>query len=135
MDQTPADPCPGRGPVILLVDDNAPMRALIRSMVEDIASIVHECDDGRSALDAYPRVRPDWVLMDIEMSGMDGIEATRAIRSLDAAARVVIVTGHDDERYRRAAEQAGATGFVAKENLLDLAALLADAPPADDGGR
>lgn len=111
------------------------MRALIRSMVENVASIVYECDDGRSALDAYPRLHPDWVLMDIEMSGMDGIEATRAIRALDSEARVVIVTGHDDERYRSAAEQAGAVGFVAKENMLSLATLLSDTAPMDDGGR
>ena len=96
------------------------MRTLIRSLVEEIGSTVHECEDGASALDLYARIRPDWVLMDIQMSGMDGIAATRAIRHSDPRARVIIVTEHGQEQYRRAAEAAGACGFVLKENLLEL---------------
>ena len=117
-------------PVVLLVEDNPAMRALIRSLVAGVSSAVHECADGASALDLYDKVRPDWVLMDVEMSGMDGLAATRALRRSDPAARIIIVTDHED-RYRRAAEEAGATGFVRKDHLLDLPLLLAqpEAPP------
>lgn len=101
------------------------MRTLIRSLVENVSSAVHECADGESALDVYARIHPDWVLMDIQMGAMDGIAATRAIRQADPGARVIIVTEHGESEYRRAAEAAGACGFVLKENLLELPALLA----------
>jgi CheY-like chemotaxis protein len=109
---------------VLLVDDNAGMRAFVRSLVEEVTPVVYEAEDGESALDAYSRLRPDWVLMDIEMPGMDGIATTRAMRRMDPEARVVIVTGHGEEPYRRAAAEAGATAFVLKEDLLDLPPML-----------
>jgi len=115
-------------PVVLLVDDNPAMRALIRSLVEGVSSAVHECADGESALGLYARIHPDWVLMDVRMGGMDGIAATRAIRQSDPLARVIIVTEHQEEHYRRAAAAAGAEGFVLKDHLLDLPHLLADGP-------
>jgi DNA-binding NarL/FixJ family response regulator len=69
-------------------------------------------------------VRPDWVLMDVELGGMDGIAATRAIRTIDADAHVVIVTAHGEVEYRRAAAEAGACAYVLKENLLELLGVL-----------
>lgn len=114
-----------RPPVVLLVDDNEAMRSFIRGLVEEITPAIHEFRDGRSALDAYPLLHPDWVLMDIEMEGMDGIATTRAILRLDPHARVIMVTAHGDDGYRRAATAAGALGFVLKENLLELPALIA----------
>lgn len=115
--------------VVALVDDNRAMRALIRSLVEEVTPVIHEFDDAESALDAYARIRPDWVLMDIELDGMDGIAGTRAIRRMDPEARVIIVTGHGEEPYRRAASEAGASAFVLKEDLLDLPPLLATSAP------
>lgn len=112
------------GPVILMVEDNADMRSLIRSILADTARVIHEVDNASSALEAYPRIHPDFVLMDIELSGMDGIAATRALCGMDAQAHVIMVTAHGDEPYRRAAAEAGALGFVLKENLLDLPLLL-----------
>lgn len=120
-------------PVVLLVEDNATMRALIRSLVEEVTPVVHECDCGEDAVDLYPRLRPDWVLMDIRMGGMDGIAATRAIRRLDPEARVVIVTQHGDERHREEARAAGALDFVLKEDLLALASLLVTSPDPPHG--
>lgn len=109
---------------VLIVEDNPDMRALIRSLAEEVASRVDECDDGEGAVALYPRLRPACVLMDIRMAALDGIAATRAIRRLDPDARIVIVTESDDEADRRAAFAAGATGFLTKEKLLDLPALL-----------
>lgn len=111
-------------PVVLVVEDNATMRALIRSFVEEVTPVVHECESGEEAVELYRQLHPDWVLMDLRMGGMDGIGATRAIRRLDPEARVVMVTEHDDERHRRKADAAGACDFLSKENLLALPSLL-----------
>lgn len=128
MLSSPAGEAHGRKPVILLVEDNVPMRALIRSLLEEITPMIHESDNGRSALEAYAAIRPDWVLMDIELGDMDGIAATRAICEANPSAHVVMVTAHGDAAYRRAAADAGAADFVLKADLLDLPAVLASAP-------
>ena len=113
--------------VVLVVEDNASMRALIRSVVSESGSAVYECQDGETAIGLYDELHPDWVLMDIRMGGMDGIAATRAIRQTNPDARVIIVTDHGDPQSPPAAMAAGASGFVLKENLLELPALLAGA--------
>lgn len=111
------------------------MRALIRSLVEGISPVIHECADGESALELYARMRPDWVLMDVKLGGMDGIAATRAIRRSDPVARIIVVTEHREAAYRQAAVAAGATWFLLKEDLLQLPGLLtAAAPRSGDRG-
>ena len=109
---------------LMIVDDNAEMRRVIRRIVSGIATEIVECEDGNEALAAYTRTRPDWVLMDIEMSGVDGITATRLITTAYPDARVIIVTNHHHEQYRQAASECGACGYVLKENLLDLCNLV-----------
>ena len=109
---------------LLIVDDHAAMRRLLGRVVGDLFSAVAECDDGAEALAAYERHRPDWVLMDIEMSRTDGLTATRDIMRAFPDARVVIVSKHDDEQLRAAARTAGACGYVLKENLIAVRELL-----------
>jgi two-component system response regulator DegU len=117
--------------MLLIVDDNTAMRRLIRRMTADLAERVEECADGAAALAAYEQHQfsgADWVLMDVEMGGppggMDGLTATRQLCAAHPEARVVIVTKHNDEALRAAAFVHGACGFVAKENLMELRALL-----------
>jgi two-component system chemotaxis response regulator CheY len=115
-----------RAPIVLMVEDNADMRSLIRSILAETTQLIHEVENGTSAVEAYPRIQPDCVLMDIELAGMDGIAATRALREIDAQACIIMVTGHGEEPYRRAAAAAGAAAFVLKEDLLDLPTLVTD---------
>lgn len=125
---------PNRSPVVLIVEDNDAMRTLLRNVVEEATPEVQECASAEEAIERYARIAPDWVFMDIRLGGMDGIAATRALRRLDPEARVVIVTEHGDPRYRNAAREAGACGFVLKENLLELTSLLtSDGPKMSDG--
>jgi CheY-like chemotaxis protein len=113
--------------MLLIVDDNAAMRRLMRRVAGDLAERIEECEDGTQALSAYEQHRfgaGDWVLMDVEMAQMDGLTATRELRAAHPEARVIIVTKHDDEQLREAALRHGACGFVLKENLLELRSLL-----------
>ena len=109
---------------LLIIDDSDEMRRELRDLVSDLADDIHECSDGSSALAAYQEHRPDWVLMDIVMKGMDGLEASRQIRSEWPDAKIVIVTGYDDDELKEASLEAGACAYVLKENLFELRPLL-----------
>jgi len=109
---------------VLIVDDNAAMRRTIRSVIQDLAGEIAECSSGLAGLDQYRIFKPDWVLMDIKMSDIDGLTATREIKRDFADARVVIVTSYDDVSLREAAAEAGACAYVLKDNLKQLADVL-----------
>jgi DNA-binding NarL/FixJ family response regulator len=102
---------------VLLVDDEALVRAGLRMILEtaDDMTVVGEAEDGRAAVDAVGRDRPDVVLMDIRMPRMDGLSATAAIRARSAPPAVVVLTtfDSDDEVFR--ALEVGATGFLLKD--------------------
>ena len=100
------------------------MRAFLRMTLGDAVIVVGECEDGADALDAYTRLRPDWVLMDIDMKEMDGIAATRQIIAAYPNAKILVVTDYDDVELRRAASEAGASSYVTKENLLSILEVL-----------
>lgn len=110
--------------MLLIVDDNPAVRRIIGRVVGDLADDIRECTSGAEALAAYQQFNPDVVLMDIEMKGVDGITATRQITTAFPDARVIIVTGHGEEPLRVAAQEAGACGYVMKENLFELRGLL-----------
>src|SRR5262249_8281217 len=110
---------------VLIVEDSAAMRRTIRSFIEDVAEQVCECTDGREALAAFITHCPDWVLMDLKMRNVDGFAATRQIKAVFPDARIVMVTSFDEQSLRDEARAAGACGYVLKENLRDLAKLLA----------
>lgn len=105
---------------ILLVEDNAEMRRLLRSMVETIAAEIIEASDGAAAVELYRSERPDWVLMDIFMKPTDGLTAAGAIKNMDAEASIIFVSNHTDKRTREAAHNAGGTAFFDKKDLLSL---------------
>ena len=105
---------------ILIADHHAPMRRLLQTVVGALADDIYECGDGQEAVNIFKDLHPDYVLMDIEMNGLDGIQATRQILQLDPNARIIIVTQQNDPAWRAAAASAGACGYVLKENLLDL---------------
>ena len=114
---------------LLIVEDSLAVRRLLRSMVEPLASEVDECGDGGDAVALYESVRPDFVLMDIDLLGdMDGITATRKIKAFDRDAKIIIVTNYDKPDLRTAASKAGAFGYVLKENLFDVLELLQTKP-------
>ena len=116
---------------ILIVDDNAAVRRLIRHAVSEIADEVIERSDGDEAVPAYIEHRPDLILMDVRMPRMDGLAATRSLKKQFPEARVFMVTDYDDDEVRSAASEAGACGYALKQNLTELDTLLNCMPPKD----
>lgn len=113
---------------ILIVENSPRMRRTIRRLLTGLTHEVFECEDGSQALAAYRTHRPDWVLMDIGLKGMDGIAATSMLIAAFPEAKVVIVTDYDDARLRQAAQHAGACAYVLKEDLFELRVII-NGPP------
>jgi DNA-binding NarL/FixJ family response regulator len=101
---------------VLIVEDDALMRAGLRGILEreGALEVVGEAQDGREALDGARRTRPDVVLMDIRMPGMDGISATREVLAALPETRVMILTTFEQDDYIFGALRAGASGFLLK---------------------
>lgn len=112
--------------MILIVEDNRQVRRMICSLVADFDKDICECEDGAEAFAAFETHRPDWVLMDLAMRQMNGLDATRQIISAFPDAKIAIVTNHDDDDLRRKAREAGALAYVVKDNLIDLQSLLSE---------
>lgn len=109
---------------LLIVDDSRAMRDMVKQFLASLVAETRECSNGEEAVVAYTTFKPDWVLMDYQMPRMDGLRATRAILAADPEARVLFLTHYDDEELRQAAQEAGASGYVLKENLRDLLPLI-----------
>lgn len=115
---------------ILIADDHGPFRTMLKSFLGAVGAEVIECRDGHEALQRFTKIVPDWVLMDIEMPGLDGLAATRLLTASHPKARVIIVTQHDDAQLRAAAREVGACGFVPKDDIELLTPILF--PPRKD---
>src|SRR3954466_13569430 len=104
---------------MLIVDDSATMRRCIRKLLPD-ADEKFECSNGAEALRAFAKHKPDWVLMDIEMKQLDGLSAAKQIKNQWPGARIIFVTSHDKQRFRDAASQLKAHGYVLKDHLDEI---------------
>ena len=100
------------------------MREMIKLFLQGVAEEIAERGDGDEALAAYREFAPDWVVMDIGMDRLDGLEATRQLVAAFPLARIVMLTQYDDRQLRQAARKAGAQAYVTKSNLLPLRQLL-----------
>lgn len=107
------------------------MCRLIRTLMEGLPVDISECHDGAQALAVCAEMRPDCVVLDLNLSGMDTFAATRQIRAADPNVRILLLGEDDDARLRELALGAGAWEYLAKQNLLEVPALLA--PLVRDG--
>jgi DNA-binding NarL/FixJ family response regulator len=103
---------------VLLVDDHALVRAGMRSLLQDLpdVEVVAEAGDGAGALAAAERERPDVVLMDIAMKGMNGLEAAARLRERLPGVKVIILSMHTSEEYVLLALRAGAAAYLIKDS-------------------
>ena len=108
------------GTTILTADDDQRFQAIVRRCLEENPdfSLVGQVADGEQAVRLARELQPDVVLMDISMPRMNGLEATRQIKSRQPNTKVVIVTMHDEEPYQKAATENGADSFLCKKTLL-----------------
>lgn len=97
---------------------------MTRYFLSDSAFEFEECADGSDAIDCYEKIRPDWALMNYEMKRMNGLEATRRIVKMHPEAKILMLTQHDDDELREAAKEAGALGFMLKDDLFALSKFL-----------
>ncbi|WP_239170580.1 response regulator [Actinoplanes xinjiangensis] len=105
---------------MLIVDDQELIRTGFRLILTARGiNVVGEAGDGAAAVEAERRLRPDVILMDVRMPGVDGIEATKRILSRAPACRVLMLTTFDLDRYVYAALAAGASGFLLKDVTAD----------------
>ncbi len=126
---------------LLIVDDNPVVRELVKRLVQadPEMNVVAEAGDGEEAVRLARELSPDVVLMDLSMPRLDGIQATQRIKADRPQAKVVILTVHADEAYRRAALASGADGFLSKKTLAaglvpTLKAMGPDRPPDGPSG-
>ena len=110
---------------LVLVDDEAMIRVGLRMVLtsEPDIEVVGEAGDGGEAVAVVERTRPDLVLMDIRMPGVDGIEGSRRVLAAVPTTRIVVLTTFDEDDYLHAALAAGVSGFLLKvapaERLID----------------
>jgi DNA-binding NarL/FixJ family response regulator len=102
---------------VVVIDDEALVRAGMRMILESAedVDVVGEAEDGAEAVEAVRRCRPDVVLMDVRMPRLDGIAATAAVRELDPAPAVIVLTTFDLDDHVFGALEAGAAGFLLKD--------------------
>jgi two-component system response regulator NreC len=106
---------------LILADDHAVVRSGIRMLLEaqpDI-EIVAEAESGREAVEEARRTKPDVVLMDVQMPGLNGIEATQQIKKLVPETAILALTMHEDDQYFFEMLHSGASGYVPKRAAPD----------------
>src|SRR5512136_1658179 len=106
---------------LMLVDDHQVIRVGLKTFLQTQPDfdVVAEASDGEQAIDLAMETRPDVILMDIAMQGMDGMEATRRLRVLCPECLVLALTVHDDKQYLMQMLAAGASGYITKHAAAD----------------
>jgi DNA-binding NarL/FixJ family response regulator len=107
------------GPLrILLADDHVTVRHGLKLLIDSQPDmkVISEASDGTSAVRRAQELRPDVVVMDISMPGMNGLVATRTLKQLQPAAAIVTLTRHGDDAYLQELLRAGVSGYVLKQS-------------------
>jgi DNA-binding NarL/FixJ family response regulator len=101
---------------VLIADDHAVYRMGLRDLLEPEFKVISEATEGAEAVEKAEKQKPDVVVMDINMPGLDGIAAAKQIRQCCPDTGVVVITAYDDDRRIFEAIQAGVAGYVLKDD-------------------
>lgn len=112
---------------VLLVDDQPPFRQLARRLLEASGqfSVVGEAADGAEAIRLAEEMQPDLVVMDVQMKGLNGLEATRRITARQPSPLVLVVSLFHEQEYSRMATECGAVAFLPKREFSAASVLAA----------
>lgn len=114
----PGDNPRNMGRTVLIVDDHAGFRASARELLESEGfEVVGEAGDAASAVDAASRLRPDIVLLDIQLPDVDGVQASREIEALEGHSEIVLISSRDVSYLAGALAECPACGFIPKSQL------------------
>ena len=125
-------------PRVLIADDHAGVRMAVSRLLSPSCDVVGHAVDSATLLAATVQLRPDVVLLDLSLPGVNGLDACRRLRRVTPRVKIVAFTAHDDEDIRRSAYEAGCSGFVWKlqaerELLGTLRAVLDDSSRYAEG--
>jgi CheY-like chemotaxis protein len=109
---------------LLIVEENGAMCRLVRALLEGVPVSVSECRDGARVLEACAETQPDYVVVDLNLAGMEALTAIRRIVAVHRGVRVVLLGEENDPRLRHRAAQAGVWRYVLKESLIEVRFLL-----------
>jgi two-component system invasion response regulator UvrY len=103
---------------VMLVDDHAVVRVGFRMLINasNDMEVVDEADNGEAAYQRYAEAKPDVVVLDLAMPGMGGIETARRLLSRDAAAKVLVLSAHEDTAHLKRVLKVGALGYLSKRS-------------------
>ena len=104
---------------VMLVDDSASFRTAAEQFVTEIcgADVIGQADSGEAAVEMALRLRPQVILMDLAMGGVNGIEAGRRIKAADETIKIIILTFNNGREYRELAQSLALDGFVSKTDF------------------
>jgi len=106
-------------PRVLLADDHAGILTALRRMLLPYCDVVGQATDGRALLEAAATLRPDVIMLDVRMPGINGLEACRLLKRAAPLTKIVVLTASDDEAVRRTAFDLGASAYVLKYQIAD----------------
>lgn len=106
---------------VMLVDDHAVVRMGFKLLLEgsNDVSVIAEANSGEEALKLYPEAKPDVVVMDISMPGIGGLEAVSRLLAKDSAAKILILSAHEDTSHPKRLLKAGAMGYLSKRSAAE----------------
>lgn len=106
---------------VMLVDDHAVVRMGFKLLLQgaDDIEVVAEAESGEEAIKRYPEIKPDVVVMDISMPGIGGLEAVTRLLAKDPAAKVLILSAHEDSSHPKRLLKAGAVGYLSKRSAAE----------------
>ncbi len=103
---------------VLLADDNGEMRSIVQRALKAEYRILESLADGLAVLERVPELKPDVVVLDISMPGMDGLACARRLKQLNVHIKIIFLTVHEDREIFLEAQAIGVHGYVLKSRLF-----------------